>query len=87
MFSNTTPENAHGLHDLQTARITSKDDGTGIDVYYKSDPSQDGWLPRPAPGIVCDIWKQLFVHPTSLNQGILFFFKYQVIVKSFVPLF
>ena len=71
MFANTAPEKAHGLQALHTARITSKEDGTGIDVFYKSDPSQDGWLPRPAPGIVCDIWKELFEHPISLNQGML----------------
>ncbi len=70
MFENTAPEKAHGLHALHSARISSKEDGLGLDVFYKCNASQDGWLPRPVPGIVCDLWKERFEHPTSLNQGI-----------------
>ena len=50
--------------------MTALRDGSGIQVFYKTDNDKDGWCPRPAPTIPCPLWQRLFVHPNSpVNQG------------------
>lgn len=57
---------------MSEVRITALRDGSGIQVFYKTDNDKDGWCPRPAPTIPCQLWQRLFEHPTSsVNQGFL----------------
>ena len=59
-----------GITTAHTFRITAKADGSGIDLFYKSDIGKVGWFPRPAPAIMCTLWKTIFEHPLSpFNQG------------------
>jgi len=60
----------HGITAAHAFRITAKPDGAGVDVFYQSDVGKPGWFPRPAPAILCDVWRTMFEHPISpINQG------------------
>ena len=57
---------------MSEIRITALGNGSGIEVFYKTDSAKDGWCSRPAPTIPCHSWQRLFEHPTSpANQGFL----------------
>jgi hypothetical protein len=63
------PEYIDGLTSLHSLRITPREDGTGLDVYYLVDFNEEhNWFPRPAPGLMHSSYHRLFPHP-DLNQG------------------
>jgi len=72
MFEGTVPTSTiQGLTSVSELRTTALSDGSGIEVFYKTDVAKYGWYPRPAPAMPCAVWRRLFAHPTSsLNQGI-----------------
>lgn len=71
MFSGTVANmDIKGISHVHTFRITAKPNGTGVNVYYKSNFATEGWYPRPAPAVPCELWNDLFPHPLSrINQG------------------
>jgi len=66
MFEGTVPTSTiQGLTSVSELRTTALSDGSGIEVFYKTDVSKDGWCPRPAPAMPCAVWRRLLAHPTS----------------------
>ena len=69
IFSDFNKNNIEGLSHISLCRITAKQDGEGVEMYYKEDSTANGWFPRPIIVADKEKWKELF-QPDDITQGV-----------------